>query len=131
MYFPTSWDSDDLVDELYTSLSFLLAECRQKGITPIIAGDFNASVGEAKAADPVDELGTCGCGVRNDRGDRMIMWVLEEGLRILSRHADSSESEQSWTCRRASDGSCVQLDFICAGFKLQPKQAWCDDVIAV
>ena len=30
VYFPTTWDSVGLVDVLYNSLSFLLAECRQQ-----------------------------------------------------------------------------------------------------
>lgn len=88
VYFPTTWDSDEPVDELYDLIDFLLEDCRTSERIPFIGGDFNASIGMRRPDDDTDALGACGVGVRNARGQLLIELVLRNGLHILSRQGD-------------------------------------------
>ena len=113
-YFPTSWDEEDGVDELYDLLNFLMEDCRRQGRKPVFGGDFNASLGKTLAADALDALGTYGDGPRNERGKKLARWVLQHGLQISSRHGNEGDVADSWTCQRYQDGGRVQIDYIIA-----------------
>ena len=113
VYFPTSWDSDEAVEEVYVLLTLLLEECYRKDMRPIIGGDFNASIGTPQVGDDLTSLGGCGHGRRNARGERMIRWILEHRLQILNRQADEQTQLESWTCCRSRDKVQVQIDFSC------------------
>ena len=45
-YFPTTWDTDEAVSDMYTMLNLLLAEGDHNHVVPILGGDFNASLGK-------------------------------------------------------------------------------------
>ena len=109
MYFPTSWDADAEVEGVYEILQSLLDNCRANGATPILGGDFNASIGillggPGNEDDDVDLLGAWGLGCRNERGTWFVQWILSNGLRVANRqkHVDFADS---WTCKRSSDGN--------------------------
>ena len=130
-YLPTSWDSDDAVDEVYILITTILDDCRRHGIMPLIGGDFNASIGARQASDDIALLGVCGCGLRNARGQLMIRWILGHQLQVLNRQAAEQDSPDSWTCRRARDGGLVQIDFLCVDGSFEFQQAWCDSCLAI
>ena len=111
-YFPTTWDTDDAVDETYSLLNTLLETGNLGNKIPLLAGDFNASIGTKQACDDVVFLGQCGMGQRNERGSTLAHWILEHGLQIFNRIRDASFDLDSWTCKRTADNALVQLDYI-------------------
>jgi len=131
VYFPTTWDSDEAIDELYDLIDFLLEDCRTSERIPFVGGDFNASIGLRRPDDDTDALGAYGVGARNARGQLLIEFVLRNGLHILSRQGDAEKNADSWTCRRAMDSALVQIDFLLADFRLQCRKTWCDNCVGV
>ena len=111
-YFPTSWAPDADVFAQYDILKLLLTHVRDEGRCLLIAGDFNASIGPVQSFEPSDAIGHWGMGERNERGDALVQFVLEEGLCIASRQGDADRMADSWTCCRSFDGAKVQIDFI-------------------
>ena len=111
-YFPTTWDTDDAVDEVCSLLNTVLDTGNMGNKIPLFGGDFNASIGAKQACDDVVSLGQCGMGQRNDRGSTLAHWVLEHGLQIFYRIRDASFGLDSWTCKRTADNALVQLDYI-------------------
>ena len=136
VYFPTSWDADAEVDGMYEILQLLLDNCRANGAVPIFGGDFNASIGvllDGRGDDDendVDLLGTWGLGCQNARGTWLVQWILSNGLRVASRqkHYDFADS---WTCKRSSDGNCVQIDFILSDAMVMVESVWNDFMVPI
>ena len=52
----------------------------------IIAGDFNAVVGQRVPGDIPKIIGEHGVGERNDRGQRMLEWATSESMVISNTH---------------------------------------------
>ena len=75
VYFPTSWEHDEVVEQVYDLLTVLISACVRDGATPLVAGDFNASIGRALPHDEIEFFGFCGCGRRNARGWATPQWV--------------------------------------------------------
>ena len=125
-YFPTSWDMDDEVEHVYAVLRLFLGNAVQDGQIPLIGGDFNACIGEAEDFEQVEFIGPCGMGDRNDRGNALIEFVLDEGLCIFNRHMDMVNVNDSWTCSRSRDGRLVQIDFILGGLQFVLDDVWYD-----
>ena len=44
-YFPTAWDADGAVEQMYDVLNLLVDACVEAGDIPIVGGDFNACIG--------------------------------------------------------------------------------------
>jgi len=130
-YFPTSWDSEESVEEVYDTLSLLLDDCRRHGVTPLLGGDFNACVGLPQPTDDVEALGRCGTGRRNIRGLLLIKFALLHGLQILNRQAEETKCAESWTCKRALDGAFVQIDFVLSDLSVQCQETWCNNSVGV
>ena len=87
---------------------------------------LNACIGLVEGYDPVNLIGACGMGERNERGNMLIQFVLEHGLQILNRQMPMSEIHESWTCARSLDGALVQIDFILADTRFLLMQSWND-----
>ena len=117
---------DDRVDELYSILDLMLLQTRASAAIPILGGDFNACIGAALPQDDVALLGFWGLGARHDRRSKLARWVFEHQFNIGSRFAAKSPMQDSWTCRRAFDNSCVQADFIICDLRLTPSPTWHD-----
>ena len=62
-------------------------------------------------------------GEKNERGNALIEFVLEEGLCIFNRHMDMSHVNDTWKCSRSNDGRLVPVDFV-----LGVSQFFLDDV---
>ena len=125
---PTSipWMPDETMFEMYGVLDLLLRNCVQEGRVPVLGGDFNACIGLAEGYDPVNLIGACGMGERNERGNTLTQFVLEHGLQILNRQMPMSEIHESWTCARSLDGALVQIDFVLADTRFLLMQSWND-----
>ena len=85
VYFPTAWDSDDAVEELYDIIDLLLENDRRLGATPLLGGDFNACLGRPLSHDDVDHLGSFGSGDRNARGWMLARWILRHNFQVMNR----------------------------------------------
>ena len=70
-YFPTSWDQNDEVGELYDVLDLMLANSNTSAAVSTLGGDFNAHIGATLPQDDVGLLGSWGSDVRNERGTKM------------------------------------------------------------
>ena len=51
MYMPTTWHSDDDVEQVYGLLDVLLDECAHNSVLALLGGDFNACLGACKNGD--------------------------------------------------------------------------------
>ena len=131
VYFPTSWERDETVEQVYDLLNVLMSACMREGATPLVAGDFNASIGRALPHDEVEFLGSCGCGHRNARGWSLVDWVLGNGLVIQNRMDTTMNNDASWTCHRSFDGALVQLDFVVSSSRMTLVRSWCDYCISI
>ena len=131
VYFPTSWHSEDEVEHVYTLLDLLLDACVKDGCIPILGGDFNACIGPLENHEAMDQIGHWGSGMQNERGRILIRFVLAKGLQICNRQSTTENMEASWTCCRTLDGTCVQLDYILANFRLQTVEVWNDFTLPI
>ena len=104
VYFPTTRESEEAVDELYDLLT-LVVDSFPRNAVVIIGGDFNATVGGPQAGDDANILGCWGQGPRNERGSKLIAWATGHGLQFSSRMANQARVADSWTCCRSMDGS--------------------------
>ena len=129
VYMPTTWHSDDEVEEVYGLLDLLLDECTYNSILPLLGGDFNARLGACENGDDSAVLGTWGLGRRNARGQLLARWVLQHGLCILSRLETNMPMAESWTCKRVADNALTQLDFIIGGLQFEHEKSWHDNCL--
>ena len=129
VYMPTTWHSDDDVEQLYGLLDVLLDECAHNSVLPLLGGDFNACLGACENGDDSAVLGTWGFGRRNVRGQLLARWVLQHGLCIFSRLETNMPMEDSWTCKRVSDNALTQLDFIIGGLQFEHDKSWHDNCL--
>ena len=131
-YFPTAWDADGAVEQMYDVLNLLVDACVEAGDIPIVGGDFNACIGLIDGDDLtlLQHVGPIGMGQRNARGTMLMHWILQNKLYIFNRDG-SLQRDESWTCRRAYDGTCVQLDFIIGDAYFTLKKAWQDYCIPI
>ena len=118
VYFPTTWEHDEVVEQVYDVLTVFISTCVREGATPLVAGDFTASIGRALPHDEIEFFGSCGCGHRNARGWSLIDWVLGNGLLIQNRLDTTMNNDASWTCHRSFAGALVQLDFVVSSSRM-------------
>ena len=131
VHFLTAWDPDDAVDEVYELLSTLIDNCTRHGRVPVVGGDFNAQIGALQPSDDAACVGVCGHGCRSARGKRFVHWVLMHGLIVLNRQLDENLADDNWTCKRALDGTLVQIDFVLSDSRMFVDNVWNDDMVAV
>ena len=80
------------MEQVYDMLTVLISACMREGATPLVAGDFNASIGRALPHDEIEFLGFCGCGHRNARGWSLV--GLGAGQRIADPKPNGHNYEQ-------------------------------------
>ena len=83
-----------------------------------IGGDFNACIGLIDGDDLalLQHVGPIGMGQRNATGTMLKFYIFNRD--------GSLQRDENWTCRRAYDGTCVQLDFIMGDAYFTLKKAW-------
>lgn len=106
VYAPDSSHDDEEVEDFYQSLSDEMERTKPKDLLYII-GDFNSRVGSNR--DGYSEIiGGFGIGERNDRGDRLLDFCAEKGLRIMNtyfRHA--KRHKLTWNHPNGVHRSCI------------------------
>ena len=132
VYFPTAWDEDGAVEQMYDVLNLVVNACVEAGDIPIVGGDFNACIGPINSDDLtfLQHVGPNGMGQRNARGTMLIHWILQNKFYIFNRDSSLQQAE-SWTCCRVLDGAPVQLDFIIGDASFNLKKAWQDHCIPI
>ena len=81
VYLPTSSHTDEEFDMVYEEIDKLLDEDKANHI--IVMGDFNAKVDQQRD-DSERMIGKFGIGTRNDRGDRLLEFALNNGFKIIN-----------------------------------------------
>ena len=74
LYFPTAWDADGAVEQLYDVLNLLVDACVEAEDIPIVGGDFNACIGLLESDDLtiLQHVGPIRMGRRNAKGTMLI-----------------------------------------------------------
>ena len=78
----------------------------------------------------LQHVGPIGMGQRNATGTMLIHWILQNKIYIFYRKG-SLQRDDSWTWRRAYDGTYVQLNFIISDAYFNLKKAWQDHSIPI
>ena len=74
----------------------------------VIAGDWNARVGQAQDDDDDQIVGQTNFGHRSERGTQFVKWCSLDGYRVANTF--SAETDQMWTYQNGKNGH--QLDYI-------------------
>ena len=79
VYFPTTWHSEDDVEQVSTLLGFLL-DASVKDVCvpvfPVLGGDFNACIRPLANHEALDEIGQWGSGRQNEHGRLLMRFVM-------------------------------------------------------
>ncbi|RUS89973.1 hypothetical protein EGW08_002240 [Elysia chlorotica] len=106
-YAPTSDYSDDEIEEYYEEIQTVLRHVKSTDVL-IIMGDFNAKVGKGKEGDTV---GNYGLGERNERGQRLIHFCVENDLMIANTFFQKP-LRKLYTWKNPGDWRRNQIDYI-------------------
>ncbi|XP_030747095.1 craniofacial development protein 2-like [Sitophilus oryzae] len=81
---PTTDADDGEIEGFYTSLETVFSRFSSKEVT-IIMGDFNSKIGETIQDNHIrSTVGKYGLGIRNERGERLIQFCLDNNLSICN-----------------------------------------------
>eukprot|EP00973_Karenia_brevis_P036163 4986952-Karenia_brevis.AAC.1 len=72
---PTSDYADCKVAEIYEQLDDILKDSRKSNRIAIVAGDWNAEIGEKIVGEAHAAIGQHGMGSRNARGEWLASWA--------------------------------------------------------
>ncbi|GBP23084.1 Craniofacial development protein 2 [Eumeta japonica] len=107
IYAPTDTASDYEIDTFYKTIETAI-ESAHKHI--ILMGDFNAKIGAPKDTENFI-MKQYGYGVRNDRGQRLIDFALENKLTIINTCFKKKENRR-WTWRSPTGQYKNEIDYI-------------------
>ena len=128
-YLPHSGYSDSFVQDTYDIVEHLVHEGRRKGLSILLAGDFNAEVGtNDQDIDDFAVIGENGIHRRNDRGRWLLNWCSILGLCISNTHF-TNIFDETWTY--VNGGICRQLDFVIVDVALFKAISMCKATSAV
>ena len=107
VYAPTSAASEDEIESFYSRLEESLHQMHKRDIVYVM-GDFNAKIGAQK---DLNITGGFGLGERNDAGDRLFQFCIENQLRIANTWFEQPKRRlYTWT---SPDGvHRNQIDYI-------------------
>ena len=108
VYFPDSVRPDEHVDSVYEQLHDHIQWCRRKRFSCIIAGDFNARVGQRDEYADQSILGSHAYPGRNCRGEWLLQWCTTHKLALANTFFD--QGDDAWTYRNGS--LRTQIDYI-------------------
>lgn len=113
VYAPTDAASETEIDEFYMSIIKVM-ETAHKNI--ILMGDFNAKIGVPRLEEYL-VMKQHGYGKRNDRGQRLVDFALENKLTIINTCFKKKQSRR-WTWQSPNGKHKNEIDFIMSN---QPK----------
>ena len=106
-YAPTAEHPDEDIEKFYEDME---KACQQVASTDImvVMGDMNAKIGRGSVERYVGEFGL---GDRNDRGDRLLEFVVEKDLYVANTHFQQPE-RRLYTWKSPGDIYRNQIDYI-------------------
>lgn len=107
-YAPTSASEADELEVFYDNLSEALDRCPT--YYTLLIGDFNAKLGR-RQDESENPIGNFGYGERNERGDRLLSFLQENGLHSMSSFFDK-KPQQKWTWISPDGNTKNEIDFI-------------------
>lgn len=111
VYAPTADKPDETIEAFYSDLTNTLRKLPKNDITLII-GDFNAKIGQGRCGEVI---GPFGLGERNDRGDRLSTFAIEEQLVVTNTFFKLPPRRlYTWRSPQDSPGHVIrnQIDYI-------------------
>ena len=79
-YAPTTSYSDEEVEIHYEELQRMIKQVKSTDVV-VVMGDFNAKIGKGRQQDIVGDFGI---GTRNERGERLLQFCLENKLIVTN-----------------------------------------------
>ena len=107
VYAPTSDHEEEEVEDFYENVMKAKEQCRPHDIT-VVMGDFNAKLGRGREGDVV---GPFGLGHRNERGDRLMEWCVENEQAVMNTYF-RQPPRRTWTWMSPGDQTRNQIDYI-------------------
>jgi len=107
-YAPTSTHSDEEINQFYNDIQTAMDETRT--YSTIISGDFNAKMG-IKSDETEISLGNFGTGVRNERGQTLLNFLLKNGLSLMNSFF-YKKTNRRWTWMSPDGRTRNEIDFI-------------------
>lgn len=77
---PTGDKPEEELEQFYDGLEGLLGDTHNQNMN-IVMGDFNAKIGEGRVGDTI---GPYGLGVRNQRGNRLLLFAESSQLVVIN-----------------------------------------------
>ena len=106
-YAPTCSHSDEEIEAHYQEIEMMLKEVKSTDVL-IILGDFNAKIGKESFENIT---GNFGLGKRNERGDRLIQFCIENNM-IVSNTFFQQPKRLLYTWKSPGDVRRNQIDYI-------------------
>jgi exonuclease III len=110
VYFPDSTYPDTEVQKVYDLLSEVIKDARKNKIRLIVAGDFNARVGQGDDAAEHPSSGGHGYGEQNSRGQWMLTWSAAHDMKIANTFF--RKQNHKLITHVGTQGQTSQLDYI-------------------
>ena len=92
VYMPHADYPDEDVDVVYTQLDLEVARSKNRKTKIVIAGDWNARVGQAQDDDDDQLVGQANFGQRNARGIQFVKWCTLHGYMVANTFSAETES---------------------------------------
>ena len=103
----TKHEEEEKVEEFYRDVMKAKEQCKPHDIT-LIMGDLNAKLGSERVEDVV---GPFGLGNRNERGDRLAEWCVENEQVVMNTFF-KQPPRRTWTSMSPGDRTRNQIDYI-------------------
>ena len=106
-YAPTSDHSEEDIEQFYEDMEKAHQQVKSTDIL-VVMGDMNAKIGKGKVENYVGEYGL---GTRNERGERLLEYVIEKDLTIANTNFQQP-SRRLYTWKSPGDVFRNQIDYI-------------------
>jgi exonuclease III len=113
IYAPTASSTEEEIQEFYNKLEITIQDIPNKEIT-IMCGDFSAKIGNTEQDEYIrNVVGKYGIGRRNERGDRLIQFAVENDYTIMNT-TFKHHIRRPYTWKSPGDSSRNQIDYFLA-----------------
>ena len=110
VYFPDSSYPDSEVQKVYDVLAEICEEATKLKYKLVVAGDFNAKVGDDEDNDAHSSCGQFGYGQQNSRGQWLLTWSSVQNLKIANTMF--RKQDHKLITHESAQEQTSQMDFI-------------------
>ncbi|CAH2207796.1 jg21271, partial [Pararge aegeria aegeria] len=111
VYAPTETSDEEEIKTFYKTIDTAIAIAHEEFI---LMGDFNAKIGEPQS-DEYTIMGNYGYGVRNDRGQKLIDFAMENKLAIINTFY-KKKAKRRWTWRSPNGQVKNEIDYVLSNY---------------